>query len=198
MAMFDMVVRELLGTRESTQTLYGQNLSRNPSGHGRLREKSWTPAQKRAFSCGLGGGDKHFDPWASGRKGLECPQEIRTKKFMFMFFFFPELWVRRDLIRVASGCLSEEDNYSSGPKLSATKIPWSLAQVFLTEEKGGADGGGALPTHTFSALAKLQSKERRTCSCRDACHQCKTQEKHALFFFRSIFCLQQDDYIFNA
>ena len=25
------------------------------------------------------GGEKLFDPWASGRKGQECPQEIRTK-----------------------------------------------------------------------------------------------------------------------
>ena len=30
-----------------------------------------------------------FDPWASGRKGQECPREIRTKKFMFMLFFLP-------------------------------------------------------------------------------------------------------------
>ena len=26
-------------------------------------------------------------PWASGRKGQECPWEIRTKKFLFMLFF---------------------------------------------------------------------------------------------------------------
>ena len=25
--------------------------------------------------------------WASGRKGQECPREIRTKNFMFMLFF---------------------------------------------------------------------------------------------------------------
>ena len=29
-----------------------------------------------------GDGEKLFDPWASRRKGQECPQEIRTKKFM--------------------------------------------------------------------------------------------------------------------
>ena len=63
----------------------------NPSGHGRPRRKSWTSAPKSAFSCGPGGGEKHFDPWASGRKGQECPREIRTKKFMFMLFFVP--WV---------------------------------------------------------------------------------------------------------
>ena len=59
----------------------------NPSGHGRPRRKSWTSAPKSAFSCGPGGGEKLFDPWASGRKGQECPLEIRTKKFMFMLFF---------------------------------------------------------------------------------------------------------------
>ena len=44
-------------------------------------------APKTAFSCGVGGGEKLFDPGASGRKGQECPREIRTKKFMFMLFF---------------------------------------------------------------------------------------------------------------
>ena len=39
------------------------------------------------FSCGPGGGEKLFDPWAFGRKGQECPREIRAKKFMFMLFF---------------------------------------------------------------------------------------------------------------
>ena len=62
----------------------------NPSGHGRPRRKSWTSAPKSAFSCGPAGGEKLFDPGASGRKGQECPREIRTKKFMFMLFFFPE------------------------------------------------------------------------------------------------------------
>ena len=27
--------------------------------------------------------------WAFGRKGQECPWEIRAKKFMFMLFFLP-------------------------------------------------------------------------------------------------------------
>ena len=62
----------------------------NPSGHGRPRRKSWTSAPKSAFSCGPGGGEKLFDPGASGCKGQECPREIRTKKFMFMLFFFPD------------------------------------------------------------------------------------------------------------
>ena len=45
------------------------------------------PHQNCAFSWGPGGGEKLFDPWAFGRKGQECPREIRTKKFMFMLFF---------------------------------------------------------------------------------------------------------------
>ena len=43
--------------------------------------------KKCVFCCGPGGGEKLFDPWASGRKGQECPREIRTKKFMFVLFF---------------------------------------------------------------------------------------------------------------
>ena len=46
--------------------------------------------QKVRFPCGPGGGEKLFDPQASGRKGQECPREIRTKKIMFMLFFFPD------------------------------------------------------------------------------------------------------------
>ena len=61
-----------------------------PSGHGRPRRTSWTSAPKSALSCGPGGGEKLFDPWAFGRKGQECPWEIRAKKFMFMLLFFPE------------------------------------------------------------------------------------------------------------
>ena len=61
----------------------------NPSGHGRPHRKSWTSAPKSAFSCGPGGGEKLFDPGSSGRKGQQCSQEIRTKKFMFMLFFLP-------------------------------------------------------------------------------------------------------------
>ena len=43
-------------------------------------------AENRAFSCGPGVGERLFDPWAFGRKGQECPREIRAKKFMFMLF----------------------------------------------------------------------------------------------------------------
>ena len=62
---------------------------KNPSGQGRPRQKSWTSAPKSAFFCGPGDGEKLFDPGSSGRKGQECPREIRTKKFMFMLFFLP-------------------------------------------------------------------------------------------------------------
>ena len=50
-------------------------------------ENRGRPHQKSAFSCGPGGGEKLFDPWEFGRKGQECPQEIRAKMFMFMLFF---------------------------------------------------------------------------------------------------------------
>ena len=53
---------------------------------GRPHQKVRFPAGR---GCGPGGGEKLFDPWASGRKGQECPREIRTKKFMFMLFFLP-------------------------------------------------------------------------------------------------------------
>ena len=54
-------------------------------------------AENRAwFSCGPGDGEKFIDPWASGRKGRECPQEIWTKKFMFMLFFFPDFQDRKN------------------------------------------------------------------------------------------------------
>ena len=68
-------------------------LFENPSGHGCPHRKivdDGTAAPKSEFSCGLGDGEKLFDPWASEHKGQECPQEIRTKKFMIMLFFFPD------------------------------------------------------------------------------------------------------------
>ena len=52
-------------------------------------ENRGRPLQKVRFPAAPVGGEKLFDPWASGRKGQECPQEIRTKKFMFMLFFLP-------------------------------------------------------------------------------------------------------------
>ena len=47
-------------------------------------ENRGRPHQKVRFFCGPGDGEKLFDPRASGRKGQECPREIRTEKFMFL------------------------------------------------------------------------------------------------------------------
>ena len=52
-------------------------------------ENRGRPHQKVRFFCGLGDGEKLFDPGASGRKGQKCPWEIRTEKFMFMLFLLP-------------------------------------------------------------------------------------------------------------
>ena len=76
-----------LGAKKSTQTFFVQSFLSTLRVMGRPRRKSWTSAAKSAFSCGPAGGEKLFDPAASGRKGQECPREIRTKKFMFMLFF---------------------------------------------------------------------------------------------------------------
>ena len=46
------------------------------------------PQPKSGFSCGPGDEEKLFDPWAPGRKGQKCPQEIRTK-ISFLLFFLP-------------------------------------------------------------------------------------------------------------
>ena len=75
-----------LGAKKTTQTFFVQSFSTTLRVMG-PRRKSWTSAPKSAFSRGPGGGEKLFDPWACGRKGRECPREIRTKKFMFMLFF---------------------------------------------------------------------------------------------------------------
>ena len=58
-----------------------------PSDYGCPCRKSWTSTSESVFSCGPGDGEKLFDPWASGRKGQQCPQDIRTDKLMFMLFF---------------------------------------------------------------------------------------------------------------
>ena len=34
-------------------------------------------------------GEEFCNPWASGRKGQECPQRSLTAKTMFMFVFLP-------------------------------------------------------------------------------------------------------------
>ena len=65
----------------------GTKFFKNPSGHGCPRRKSWTSAPKNAFSCGPGGGEKHFDPWAFGRKGQGCPRGNPGPKVYFYAVF---------------------------------------------------------------------------------------------------------------
>ena len=86
---FAILSRRILGPKKSTQTFFVQSFSTTlrivdvrAENRGRLH-------QKVRFPAAPGGGEKLFDPWASGRKGQECPREIRTKKFMFMLFFAP-------------------------------------------------------------------------------------------------------------
>ena len=53
------------------------------------------PPPKVGFPAAPVMGRNFLDPWASGRKGQECPQEIRTKKFMFMLLFLHQLrWAK--------------------------------------------------------------------------------------------------------
>ena len=91
--------------------MFCTNLLSTPSGPGRLRRKSRTSAPKSAFSCGPGGGEKLFDPWAFGRKGQECPRDFRAKKFMFMLFFFPDFLLLNSgrLWETSSACRARRD-----------------------------------------------------------------------------------------
>ena len=52
-------------------------------------ENRGRPHQKVRFSAAPVIGRNFLTQGASGRKGQECPWEIRTKKFMFMLFFLP-------------------------------------------------------------------------------------------------------------
>ena len=98
-----------VGAKKINANFFRTKLFKNPSGHGRPRQKSWTSAPKSAFFCGPGDGEKLFDPGSSGRKGQECPREIRTKKFMFMLFFLPWQGNGNDLLNnfklgISHGC----------------------------------------------------------------------------------------------
>ena len=57
-----------------SRTLWVMNV--HAKNRGDVRTKEWVFLQPRD-------GENLFDPWASGRKGRERLQEIRTKKFMF-------------------------------------------------------------------------------------------------------------------
>ena len=47
------------------------------------------PHQKIRFSAAPVMGRNFFGPGASGHKGQECPQEMRTEKFLFKLFLLP-------------------------------------------------------------------------------------------------------------
>ena len=73
----------LLGTRKSTQTFSGQSFSRTLRVMDVQTKNRAFPHQKNVFLRPWWWRDT-FDPRASGRKGQECQQEIRTKMFKFM------------------------------------------------------------------------------------------------------------------
>ena len=79
---------EKLGTsrdRKINANFFWTKVFRAPFGS--WTSASWKSAPKSVFfSCSPGGGEKLFDPRASGPKGQECPQEIPFQKFMFMLF----------------------------------------------------------------------------------------------------------------
>ena len=79
-----------IGVKKSTQTfLY--NLFEQPFGSWASAPKIVDVRTKKCVFLRPRWWGETFDPWASGRKGQECPRDIRTKKFMFMLFFrFPE------------------------------------------------------------------------------------------------------------
>ena len=61
-------------------------------------ENRGRPHRKVRFFCGPGVGEKLFDPGASGRKGQECPREIRTEKFYVCPVFLSLTFVDRGMI----------------------------------------------------------------------------------------------------
>ena len=52
-------------------------------------ENRGRPHQKVRFPAAPVVGEKLFDPWAFGRKGQECPREIRAKSLCLCCFFLP-------------------------------------------------------------------------------------------------------------
>ena len=114
------------------------NFLDNPSGHGRPHRKSWMSAPESAFSCGPGSGQKLFDPWgASGRKGQECPREIRTKKFMFMLLFLPWHTLIFDIIRsrLQSWGLLSQDVRLWAPRHVEVESPKSTPSKAITIDR---------------------------------------------------------------
>ena len=82
---------------------------KNPLGHGR-------PRQKMRFSAAPVMGRNLLTPGSSGRKGRECPREIRTEKFMFMLFFSSltkpiMASLLQDLLKLARSCSHNHTNF---------------------------------------------------------------------------------------
>ena len=75
-----------LGDRKAAQTFFNK-VSREPFGSWPSAPKIVDAGTKKWGFLRPGDGEKLFDPWASGRKRQECPQEIRAKKFTFFMFF---------------------------------------------------------------------------------------------------------------
>ena len=73
--------------QQSAKTDFGECFSRTLLMG--VRTKNRGRPHQACFSCSPGGGEKLFDPWASGHKGQECLQETPTKKFMFTLFLLP-------------------------------------------------------------------------------------------------------------
>ena len=75
-----------LGAKKINANFFCTKFFNNPSGHGRPRRKPWTPAPKSAFSCGPGGREKPFDPWA--RKVKNVRGKSGPKSLCLCCFFF--------------------------------------------------------------------------------------------------------------
>ena len=77
------------GQKKSAQTLFAQSFSRTLRVMDVRAENHGRPQQTVRFPATPVMGRNLLDPWASGRKGQECPQENRTEKFICMVYFFP-------------------------------------------------------------------------------------------------------------
>ena len=148
-------------------------------------ENRGRPHQNVRFSAA--DGEKLFGFGATGRKGQECPREIRTEKFMFMLFFFPNLGpaTTQNLIvkfdgEICGGVLVENasddfpqqkklDNLlpnfaGSSPPISPKTSPTSLwkSLVPTNSRKFRKDPGNALRAFSLASAAKTPT-ERLGC-----------------------------------
>ena len=67
-------------------------LFESPSGHGRLRWKSWTSAARNVFSCGQGdgGGEQLYVPGDSGIRVRNVRRRFRPENLCLCCLFIPE------------------------------------------------------------------------------------------------------------